>query len=992
MPPDDPYPPDDGYGYDATGQGSPGADEGYAPDTGYDDAQGYDDDPGYGYDGGYVDDDPYRYAADDAYRRAMRRRGSSALGVIALGVFGLMLAAGAAAAVFGITTFTSLTNGLKDPTDLERFVLQEQSVITDRTGKIQLATFGEFQRDVVDFEDIPPVMLDATTAIEDHTFWENPGFDPLAIGSAALDALRGRARGASTITQQLVRQRLLDVDLVRDPGKTPQRKILEIIQSIRVTQAYQGEEGKQQIIAAYLNQNYYGNDAYGIKAAARAYFGTSLDKLTLAQAAILAAIPQAPSTYDLVRNAEETCTVDLTGDEACPSDKVKLVVPDDAPIVQRRNQVLELMSQGRTPRSGPNAISDAEFAAAKREAVVLNPPARRNWIAPHFIWQVREELTRRLCGEEAETCPEIEEGGLLVRSTLDRRLQIMGERWVKAAAIVPKAKQPDVEAGRIRLKYERWMQNLAGKKLFNGALIAMDYQTGQIIAYVGSADYYGKPSKGMQPQFDVLADGYRQPGSAFKPIMYSIGIEDKTLSAGTMFMDVATDFGNGYIPLDADRRERGPLRLRDALRFSLNIPAVKAASVIGPERVFGRAQAFGLDFATDQLDGGLSVALGVEEVHPKDMVRAYGTIANGGVLVPQITILDVKDTDGKVILEEVTQPKGQAVISPQTAYVMTDILAGNTDPNQNPFWGKFELQRDGRHRPATLKTGTNNDAKDLNAYGFIAPPTAEGRSKEQPEYALVVGAWNGNSDNSDVSTSQAPLVSLEVSTYVWEGFLRQATTNWEINDFARPDGITEREIDPWTGVQPLPGGRKVKELFIDGGPTPPALPAENGCGENVLRVAGFEDDHPEWLQADRNWIKRAQRGPGTVGGPRRTATTYFYDGRFVPYGRSWGPVLGGAGCASPSPSVTVDPCASPIGSVDPSVSVDPSASAVICPSPSASESVSPSPSESIVPTPPPPTDTPTAPPTPTPTPEPTPTPTPAPTPTPTPTPTDTPAP
>ena len=154
----------------------------------------------------------------------------------------------------------------------------EESIIYDRTGKIELARFGDERREVVTYEEIPPILLDATTAIEDKTFWDNAGFDPLAIISAGLDSLRGNSRGASTITQQLVRARLLPDDLVQDPNRTVERKLKEIIQSIRVTQAFSGEDGKQKIITAYLNQNYYGNQSYGVKAAVESYFGKPLEE------------------------------------------------------------------------------------------------------------------------------------------------------------------------------------------------------------------------------------------------------------------------------------------------------------------------------------------------------------------------------------------------------------------------------------------------------------------------------------------------------------------------------------------------------------------------------------------------------------------------------------------------------------------------------------------------------------------------------------------
>src|SRR6185503_18670659 len=164
-------------------------------------------------------------------------------------------------------------SGMPDPKTLETYVLPQEIVVLDRTGHRELARFGDARRELVTFDEIPPIVLDATTAIEDKTFWENAGFDPVAIVAAGLDSLRGNSRGASTITQQLVRQRLLDEKLVQDPSRTVERKLKEIIQSVRLTSAYPGVDGKKQIIAAYLNQNYYGNQAYGIKAAAKAYFG-----------------------------------------------------------------------------------------------------------------------------------------------------------------------------------------------------------------------------------------------------------------------------------------------------------------------------------------------------------------------------------------------------------------------------------------------------------------------------------------------------------------------------------------------------------------------------------------------------------------------------------------------------------------------------------------------------------------------------------------------
>ena len=308
-------------------------------------------------------------------------------------------------------------------------MFNQESTIYDRTGTVVLATFGTERRQTVVFSDLSPSVLDATTAIEDHTFWTNAGFDPVGILSSLQDTLQGNPRGGSTITQQLVRQRLLDPALVQDPNRTVERKIKEIIQSIRLTQAFPGVTGKQKIITAYLNQNFYGNNDYGIEAAAQNYFGVSdLSKLTLAQAAILAGIPQSPTAYDLVRNA-------ITQDG-------KLVVPQDSAPVIRRNEVLNAMQTYGTPMTDAagKAYTAADYAAAEAEPVILAPQTVPNWKAPQFVWAVRQQVTDELCGIGVETCPQLEAGGLKIITTLDWRLQQIAEKWVKAAAILPHTK------------------------------------------------------------------------------------------------------------------------------------------------------------------------------------------------------------------------------------------------------------------------------------------------------------------------------------------------------------------------------------------------------------------------------------------------------------------------------------------------------------------------------------------------------------------------
>ena len=889
---------------------------------------------------------------------------------VALGLYATFVLLGAVIAIIAVTGYLRLAAGLPDPGLLEKIVLPERSVINDRNGA-QLASFGQFNRNVVTYDQIPPVLVDATTAIEDHTFWDNAGFDPAGIIGAGIDAIRGRTRGASTITQQLVRQRLLSTDGSAQTDLSADRKIREIVQSIRVTEAYAGVDGKRRIMTAYLNQNYYGNDSYGVAAAAQGYFGKDLKDLTLAEAAILAAIPQAPTTYDLVANADLQC-VDPTQDPtACT--ETQLVVPADSLIVQRRNQVLNLMEQGRTPLTG-TTNSAADFEAARQEPVVLVPQIAPTGLAPQFVIQVRKELARRLCGADTATCSVIEKGGLTITTTLDLRLQQIAEKWVKAAAVVPHAKDPKAAAAALGLKYDTWIANLRSKQLWNGSLVAIDYQTGGVVAYVGSADATSNTAtKKFQPRFDVVADGWRQPGSAFKPLLYGTGIDAKAITAASMFMDVVTDFGGGYVPTDADGLERGPVRVREALQFSLNLPAVKTMAVVGNSRLTTRAEAMGVNF-NGGVNAGLSFALGVEEVHSLDLIRAYGTLANGGQLVDQTTILGVTDKSGAELIADSDRQAPTQAIGAGAAYIVTDILSGNTDPKQNPFWGAFELRDNGKHRPATLKTGTNNDAKDLSAYGYIAPPTEAGRAKG--ELALAVGAWNGNSDNSLISTSGTPVYSIDVTTHVWQGFMLEATKGWGINAFKAPSGIQRVAVDPWTGLAANPGGPSVSELFLSG-TAPAALPAGTTCGAAVLQVAGFEASHDNWMAADLGWLDRAAQGAGVVGGPQHTPTSYFYAPFYTPYGPSWGALGGGTNCASPSPSASIDPCASPLPGESPPAPAGPGtpSEAPSCPAPSDNGSPVPSDngSPSIGPSEPPsPTPTHHPPPTATPTPEPSP--------------------
>ena len=218
------------------------------------------------------------------------------------------------------------------------------------------------------------------------------------------------------------------------------------------------------------------------------------------------------------------------------------------------------------------------------------------------MWEVRRALGEMLCPDDPVDCPEVDTGGFKVITTIDLKMQKTAEKWVYVAARAPNAKNPSaiLSSRKIPGSARSWIMGLRGHNIHNAAAGVIDYRTGEVLAYAGSASYTSKGNKKFQPQFDVLADGWRQPGSAIKPIDYAIGIDDKTLTAATMFMDVTTNFGGGFTPTQADKLERGPVRLRSALQFSLNIPAIKATIMSGLDHIYERTKEFGLTLSEDR--------------------------------------------------------------------------------------------------------------------------------------------------------------------------------------------------------------------------------------------------------------------------------------------------------------------------------------------------------------------------------------------------------
>ena len=788
---------------------------------------------------------------------------------------------GGVAAMVGASVVGSLTTGLPDPANLASLDFAQPTIVYDRTGKVELARFEREKRRVVTFVQVPPLVLDTTTAAEDRTFWQNEGFDLGAIVAAAYQNATGDnrgERGASTITQQLVRARLLPPEVTQSNDRYL-RKVLELLQASRLTAAFPGEAGKEQIITAYLNEIYYGHQAFGIAAAAQVYFGvTDLAKLTPAQAALLAGLPKAPSTYDPYRYAIK----DADG---------RLVVPPDAPPVVRRDYVLRGLASSRWTQLTP-----AQLTAALADPVVLAGEKPTQMRAGHFSWAVHGDLEQILGSAEA-----VETGGYRVITTLDWNAQQLAEKYAEAAALIPnmstKAAAREMDRLKLSSTDRRWVNNLRGKDLHDAALVALDYRTGDVLAYVGSASYnrLDMASRRFQPQFDAAA-APRQPGSAFKPVVYATAFDRRVLTPGSLLLDISTDFG-GWTPKDADRLERGPVRVRQALQLSLNLPAIRALQRVGNEAVANTAQKLGLEFLNgrDQfLQSGLAGAIGTVETKPIDLTSAFGSFANGGVHVPTRMILSITAPNGTVTYQA-PKPQGVRAISPQAAFLISDILNGNTDMNQNPFWaGTLELRNGpgGKRRPAAVKTGTADNNMDFGAYGFLAPP------KDKSAPGLAVGIWMGNSDHSAPRTNNPP-TSLQAAGEVWHAFVRELSKKWPVADFQRPDKIVRATIDRWSGGKPGPWTHgTVQEWFIDGtqpgarrGVDPAGLLYSARCGTWQVDPVKAELGPSRWDDDVAAWVARARRGTG-IRGPYGSTTAFWFGES------SWGGPLVGA-CAAP---------------------------------------------------------------------------------------------
>lgn len=504
--------------------------------------------------------------------------------------------------------------------------------------------------------------------------------------------------------------------------------------------AYELEQkfSKDQILQMYLNEIPYGSNAYGVQEASRKYFNKDVKDVDLAQAAVLAAIVQMPTYYSPYGAHKDL-------------------------LLQRKNYVLDLMAQ-------QGYISTTERDAAKKETIVFASPGT-NIIAPHFVMYIRDMLINKY-GEQM-----VDQGGLKVYTTLDLYKQQAAEEAIDTTT---------------KNYPKRFNAN-------NAALVAVDPKTGQILAMVGSRDYFDDSIDGQVN----MATSPRQPGSSMKPIVYS-ALFEKGYTPDTILYDLVTNFSTDssqpYIPHDYDLKERGPVTIRQALAGSLNIPAVKAIYLAGINNVLDLADNLGYTTLYPRSRFGLAIVLGGAEVKLVEHVNAYSALARDGQISPLVSILKIEDKNGNIL--EQYQPSSKKVLDSQVVREVDSILIDN---NARAYvFGKNNYLNLG-DRPVGAKTGTTNDYHDAWTIGFTP--------------SLVAGVWVGNSDNQAMSNKADGSV---VAAPIWHYFMSKVLGNTPIETFQAPAPYK-------TGKPVLDGQLPSQTINIDsrtGQPADSSTPAE----------------------------------------------------------------------------------------------------------------------------------------------------------------------
>ena len=584
-----------------------------------------------------------------------------------------------------------ISRDLPSPDQLLDRNIAQSTIIYDRSGKNILYEFhGEEKRTLVNINNIPSHVQKATIAIEDKNFYKHKGYSLWAMFRTMItNVLYNRKAGGSTLTQQFVKNALLTSE------KKYTRKIKELILAQKIEKRYT----KDEILQMYLNEIPYGSNAYGIEAASQKYFGKSVKDINLAEAALLAALTQAPSKYSPYGDNKDL-------------------------LIGRQQYVLDIMEE-------QEYISNEEKEEAKKYELVFKNP-ETNITAPHFVMYIKESLSEKY-GEKT-----LEQGGLKIYTTIDLEKQKAAEEAIK----------------------NQEEKNATKYNANNAALVAIDPKTGQILAMVGSKNYFDDEIDG---QVNVAIKN-RQPGSSLKPLVYATLFSRGGYNPNTILYDVVTDFSS-YEPKNYNGQENGPIQIKKALAGSLNVPAVKALYLAGIDNVIKLAKEAGYTTLTDPDKYGLSLVLGGAEVKLLEHVNAYSIFAQEGKINNTTGILKIEDKNGN-ILEEYKQDT-RKVLDSNIAKMINSILSDNN--NRSFIFGeKNSLVLN--NRTSAAKTGTTNEFKDAWTIGYTP--------------SLVAGVWVGNSNGNEMKTGADGSV---VAAPIWNAFMTKALSETPNESFNEPE-------------------------------------------------------------------------------------------------------------------------------------------------------------------------------------------------------------
>jgi penicillin-binding protein 1C len=734
-------------------------------------------------------------------------------------ILGVLLLVGALVAVLLVTTYNGIAEPWRDEiTALANYDPQFQTVsILAADGSViaQINSETGGARTEIRLDQMSPAFVHAVISIENERFYQDPGWDPVAIGRALLQNLATGdiESGGSTITQQVARRLVL-----QNTDVTPERKLQEVVVAAEIAQRYD----KNFILQLYLNEVFFGNQSYGIEAASEFYFDKPASELNLPESALLAGLIQAPATYDPVvnRNAAFARMNDVLAQQAA----VGCLQLQYGPSGTQAFCVT------------PDTLQSGEFAVqrANVEARVYRPRQFRQRY-PHFVNYI-QTIVERSFGTD-----EMFRRGFRIQTTLVPSIQDTAQQAL-----------------------EQQLGALANNGVNNGAVLVVSPTDGAIRAMVGSVDFYDEDIDG---QFNNVF-AWHQPGSAIKPIIYTAGMEGvdrngvrQYITPASILWDVPTRYADGYTPVNFDGQFRGPVSVRNALAQSLNVPTVKLFDFIGIDRFVDTGRRMGLEFLPEA-QFSLATALGATDVRLYDMVEAYGVLANDGIRVPYYSIQSITDAAGnQVALPERAQP-AQAV-APGIAYLMQNILSDN-DARAPQFGQNSGLTLGEYPGLVAAKTGTSNDNRDLWTVGFTSN--------------MVVGVWLGRNDNAPtLNTSGLAAVPVwnavlrsaisgsQVPAFNNPGGVSQqqvCTLTGTLYDPAVPQGCGGVRAEFFLAAQPPPPATQglIQNVQID---TWTGLRANQYCPESVETrqfVAINDQSAVQWLSSAAGASVAAQLG------------------------------------------------------------------------------------------------------------------------------------